>query len=88
MTWQPGKPVVTAQDNAEWRIWRKSRKLEQQRARRRGLRRIDYEARPEARALLTHLQQRHWPVGVSAVLDAIVARWISLWLEGKEPDLW
>jgi hypothetical protein len=88
MTWQPGEPVVSAQDITAWRTWRRSRKLEQQRMRRRKVCRVDYEARPEARALLTHLQQRHWPVGVSAVLDAILARWGARWLEGKEPDLW
>jgi hypothetical protein len=42
MTWEPGQPVVTAADVAEWEAWRHARKLEQQRHRRKALARIDY----------------------------------------------
>lgn len=42
MTWQPGLPVLTASDHADWQVWRKVRKLEQQRERRNMYPRIDY----------------------------------------------
>jgi hypothetical protein len=40
--WQPGRPVVTAQDHTEWQAWRRARILEGQRERRKQIRRIDY----------------------------------------------
>jgi hypothetical protein len=39
---QPGRPLIAAQDHTEWRIWRRTRILEQQRKRRKQMRRIDY----------------------------------------------
>jgi hypothetical protein len=47
--WQPGAPVITAQDRAEWRTWRRERVLKLQRERRRGMRRIDYYPRKRQR---------------------------------------
>jgi len=46
--WQPGMPVVTAEDHAEWRTWRREQILRQQRERRQSLRRIDYYPSKEA----------------------------------------
>ena len=42
MTWQPGLPIVTVADHAEWQAWRKTRKLEEHRERRATYARIDY----------------------------------------------
>jgi len=52
MTWQPGQPLMTASDHADWQAWRKTSKLEQQRARRRMYFRIDYYPSKEALALI------------------------------------
>jgi hypothetical protein len=52
MTWQPGQPVVTAIDYAEWEAWSKARKLEQQRQRRRIYPRIDYYPSKDALAVI------------------------------------
>ena len=52
MTWQPGRPVVSASDDADWRAWRLANKLEQQRARRQRYPRIDYYPSKEARAAI------------------------------------
>jgi len=40
--WQPGLPVITAQDHAEWMAWRHDRALTLQKNRRKRMRRIDY----------------------------------------------
>jgi hypothetical protein len=40
--WQPGQPVRTATDFAQWRAWKKRRILDGQRFRRALYRRIDY----------------------------------------------
>lgn len=48
MTWQPGLPVVTATDVAEWQAWKKASILDAQRKRRQQYRRIDYYPSDEA----------------------------------------
>ena len=67
MTWQPGLPVVTAADHAEWQVWRKARKLQQQRDRRNLYPRIDYY--PSDKALRIIGAQRG---DYSSVIDALV----------------
>ena len=56
MIWQPGMPVITEQDEAEWRAWRRERILTAQRERRAGMRRIDYYASPEAAGVIDRLR--------------------------------
>lgn len=72
MTWQPGQPILSASDNAEWQAWRKARKLEQQRARRRRYPRIDYYPSKEARAAI--LERIRPGVGgdQSSVIDCLI----------------
>ena len=70
--WQPGQPVVTASDHAQWREWCKTSKLEAQRWRRARMRRIDYM--PGKDALRAIEQRTHRSVGgdYSSVIDALV----------------
>ena len=88
MRWKPGQPVVTASDVAEWEDWKRQVARERQRTRRRSLRRIDYETNEATKSFLEYLRHRYGPVGLSALLDAIVARWGASWQAGREPDLW
>lgn len=67
MTWMPGQPVVTANDDAEWRAWRKARKLEQQRYYRKTSRRIDYYPSKEAQAVIDKYDNVH-----SFVIDELI----------------
>lgn len=76
-TWIPGKPVLTAQDHAAWHAWRKARKLQQQRDRRAGLRRIDYHASPDAAAALDSLWRSQSGFDYSRIIDSIVADWLA-----------
>lgn len=74
MTWQPGVPVITSSDHAEWQAWRKARKLEQQRQRRQLYPRIDYTPSKAAREII---RARTFPsVGgdQSSVIDQLVLR--------------
>jgi hypothetical protein len=72
MTWQPGQPILSASDDAEWQAWRKARKLEQQRARRHRYPRIDYYPSKAARA--TILERLRPGVGgdQSSVIDRLI----------------
>lgn len=88
MGWKPGQPVATEADVRDWIVWKRQAARERQRARRRSLRRIDYETNEATKRFLEHLRQRYGPVGLSALLDAIVARWAASWQAGREPDLW
>ena len=79
MTWQPGQPVVTASDHAEWQIWRKERALELQRGRRRTLWRIDYYPdRNAARVLATALEREGSNTSIHETLDRIIQEWADL----------
>jgi len=75
MTWQPGMPVVTEQDHADWQVWRRERKLEQQRERRRTERRIDYYPSKEAAAIIDQLRTPYAGGDLSSVLNRIVGEW-------------
>jgi len=72
MTWQPGQPVLSASDHAEWQAWRKASKLEHQRKRRAMYPRIDYYPCKEVLALIR--ERMHGSVGgdQSSVIDALV----------------
>ena len=73
--WQPGMPVITAQDHAEWQVWRRERILEQQRERRRRERRIDYYPSKEAAAIVDGMRSRYAGGDASSILNRIVAEW-------------
>ena len=74
MTWQPGLPVITASDHAEWQAWRKDRKLRLQRERRQRYPRIDYYPSKEALAIIEAVARTRRGVDGTwgAVIDALV----------------
>lgn len=74
MTWEPGLPVITASDHAEWRAWRKVRKLTLQRERRQRYPRIDYYPNARALAIIEAVARtRRGPDSTwSAIIDALV----------------
>ena len=69
MTWQPGNPVVSASDEAEWLAWRKVRKLESQRWLRAHHPRIDYYPSREAMAAIASYQGSY-----TAIIDYLVTK--------------
>jgi hypothetical protein len=73
--WQPGRPVVTAQDHAEWQAWRRARILEQQREWRKQMRRIDYYPSKEAAAVIDRFRHRYAGGDASSILNRIIAEW-------------
>lgn len=75
MTWQPGLPVVTVQDEADWQVWRRARILEQQRARRRRYRRIDYYPSDAADEIIDNLRTRREGGDASSILNRIITEW-------------
>lgn len=72
MTWQPGLPILTASDHAEWQVWRKARKLEQQRDRRNMYPRIDYYPSKNVLALIQSRIHGRAGGDYSSVIDALV----------------
>lgn len=72
MTWQPGQPIRTETDTAEWRAWCKTRKLEQQRARRGLYPRIDYYPSPAALAVIAPRLSNHAGGSYSCVIDGLI----------------
>jgi uncharacterized protein YbcC (UPF0753/DUF2309 family) len=76
MTWEPGRPVLTAQDWWQQRCAeyerRKARKLEQQRQRRARHRRIDYYPSPEVQALIDARCGPRAGGDYSRVIDALI----------------
>lgn len=85
MTWQPGRRVITEEDHRLWTAWRLQAKREGQRARRRKLRRIDYETSLQMGEFLSSLQRRHGWVPIGQLLDAIVRSWAPLHVDGRAP---
>jgi hypothetical protein len=72
MTWQPGQPIVSASDDAEWLAWRKAQKQEQQRYRRSVYRRIDYYPSDEAQAVIDARTGNHAGGDYSTVIDRLI----------------
>ena len=72
MTWQPGQPVVTAADVAEWQAWKRTRKIEGQRWRRQHYRRIDYYPGKDAQAIIDSRTGHYAGGDYSSVIDALV----------------
>ena len=81
--WSPGKVVRTTADVIAWESWKLEAKRERQRSRRRMIHRIDYETSMETARFLAYLQKQSVGASKSRVLDAIVARWAKLWLDGQ-----
>ena len=75
--WQPGMPVVTAQDHAEWTAWRHDRALTLQKDRRKRMRRIDYYADEAAAAIVDKLRAPGIGGDASSILNRIVAEWAA-----------
>jgi hypothetical protein len=75
--WQPGTPVITEKDRAEWQTWRRERILKLQRERRRGLRRIDYYPSEIAAAIIDESLTRRVGGDASSILDRIVTEWAA-----------
>lgn len=63
---------VSDSDHAEWRAWRKARKLEQQRERRASYPRIDYYPSPEALAVIAPRLSNRAGGNYSSVIDAMI----------------
>lgn len=74
--WEPGQPVHTAQDHADWLAWRTERKRQQQRYRRARLRRFDYHASPDTAATLERLWKPLAGHDYSTIIDRIVRDWL------------
>ena len=72
MTWQPGQPVVTATDHADWQTACKAQKLEAQRARRRRYPRIDYYPGKAAHAAIVERIGHNAGGNYSSVIDALI----------------
>ncbi len=83
MTWKPGYPVISEEDHRAWAQWRAQAKRDSQRARRRRLRRIDWETSPEMREFLAGLQRRHGYVPIGHLLDSIIRSWAPMYVEGQ-----
>jgi hypothetical protein len=75
--WQPGKPVITAQDHAEWTAWRHDRALTLQKDRRKRMRRIDYYPDEPAAAIVDKLRAPGIGGDASTILNRIVAEWAA-----------
>jgi hypothetical protein len=75
--WQPGRPVRTEQDEAEWRAWRRARVLGLQRYRRARMRRIDYYPPPEGAAIIDRLRTHRTGGDASSILNKIIHEWAA-----------
>lgn len=73
--WQPGRPVLSADDDAAWRAWRADRKRQLQRERRATNPRIDYYPDKEAAALIRSMTGPSVGRDYSSVINRIVAEW-------------
>src|SRR3954462_1148428 len=81
--WQPGAPVLSEEDRAEWQTWRRNRILELQRDRRKRLRRIDYYPSYTAAALIDQLREH----GAGGDASSILNRMVEDWGRARVPEL-
>jgi len=84
MTWQPGQPIKSEQDEADWQEWKRRTKAEGQRYRRSQYRRIDYiDVSDDAAKIIdgevsaAQREQRCIDSTYSAVLNRIVTEWAT-----------
>ena len=75
--WQPGMPIITAQDRAAHSAWRHERALTLQKDRRQRLHRIDYYPSEEAVALIDRLRAPRCGGDASSILNRIVCEWAA-----------
>ena len=73
MTWQPGTQVITEQDHAEWRAFRRQRIVELQRLRRARCRRVDYYPSDKALAIIQSQTNGFAGGDYSSVINRLVA---------------
>ncbi len=75
--WQPGRPVLSEQDAADWRAWRKARALDLQRQRRRSpsYLRIDFYAYGPTADLIRSMVSTGEASCYAAAIDRIIAEW-------------
>ena len=83
MSWQPGQPVATEQDNKEWNQWRRESKREAQRRRRSRNPRIDYYPSPEADALIRSMAGRFAGRDFSSIINRIVSEWAEQYARAR-----
>jgi hypothetical protein len=76
--WTPGTPVNTPQKRVEWQAWRLDRRRQQQRDRRKRLRRFDYHASPDTAAALEQLWRPRPGYDFSSIIDSIIRSWLTL----------
>lgn len=74
MSWQPGQPVITAQDVADWQAWKHESKLEGQRWRRAHNRRIDYYPSKEAQVVIDARTRPFVGGDYSSVINDLIAK--------------
>ena len=84
MTWQPGQPIRSAQDEVDWQEWKRCTKAEGQRYRRSKYRRIDYIDVSDAAAAIIDLEvsvaqreRRYVDSTYSAVINRIITEWAA-----------
>ncbi|MDS4015001.1 MAG: hypothetical protein RKP46_11730 [Candidatus Accumulibacter sp.] len=84
MAWEPGQPIRSAQDEADWQEWKRRTKAEGQRYRRSQYRRIDYaDVSDEAARIIdrevstAQRERRYVDSTYSAVLNRIVEEWAA-----------
>lgn len=78
MSWQPGQPVITPQDVADWQAWKHESKLEGQRWRRAHNRRIDYYPSKEAQAVINARSGSFAGGDYSSVINALITEAVNL----------
>ena len=78
MTWQPGTPVRTQQDHADWQHWRRERKRQQQQWRRARYPRIDYYPDKHAAEVIDGLRRPCVGGDLSSIINRIVSEWAEM----------
>jgi hypothetical protein len=84
MTWQPGQPIRSAQDEVDWQEWKRRTKAEGQRYRRSKYRRIDYiDVSGDAAVVIdgevsaAQRERRYVDSTDSAVINRIITEWAA-----------
>ena len=67
-----GQPVRTPADEQDWKAWRASRKLQQQRDRRARMRRIDYYPSKDALVVIEQMWGHTVGCDFSSIIDRLV----------------
>ena len=78
--------MVTAQDHAEWEVWRRDRKRQQERDRRARNHRIDYYPDDAAALVIGSLVRPLAGHDLSSVISRTVGEWAQRCHRNKETD--